>query len=56
MENKLTDFYVEGESLKDIIGVYSMEDINCTIYHDMKEERIVCSLDKNYIAFLENIL
>ena len=45
LENKLADFYEEEESLKDIIGVYSMEDINCTIYHDMKGERIVCSFD-----------
>lgn len=46
MENKLTDFYPEGENLKEIIGVYSMEDTNCTIYHDMKGERMVCSLDE----------
>ena len=44
LENKLTDFYTEGDSLKEIIGVYSMEDINCTIYHNMKGERMVCSL------------
>ena len=46
MENKLTDFYPEGENIKEIIGVYSMEDTNCTIYHDMKGERMVCSLDE----------
>ena len=45
LKNKLADFYEEEESLKDIIGVYSMEDINCIIYHDMKGERIVCSFD-----------
>ena len=43
MENKLTDVYPDGDNLKEIIGVYSMEDINCTIYHDMKGERMVCS-------------
>ena len=42
MENKLTDFYPQGEDLKDIIGVYSVKDDGCVIYHDMKEERLVC--------------
>lgn len=42
MENVLTDFYPEGENLKDIIGVYSVKDVGCRIYHDMKEERLVC--------------
>lgn len=46
LDNKLTDFYPEGGSLKEIIGVYSTEDINCTIYHDMKAERMVCSFDE----------
>lgn len=44
MENMLTDFYPEGEALKDIIGVYSVKDAGCMIYHDMKEERLVCVL------------
>ena len=47
LENKLTDFYPEGESLKGVVGVYSMENINCTIYHDMKGERMVCSLSES---------
>ena len=42
MENKLTDFYPKGEHLKDIIGVYSVKDVGCRIYHDMKKERLVC--------------
>ena len=46
LDNKLTDFYPEGDSLKEIIKVYSTEYINCMIYHDMKGERMVCSFDK----------
>lgn len=42
MENMLTDFYPQGENLKDIIGVYSVKDAGCMLYHDMKEERLVC--------------
>lgn len=44
MENKLTDFYPEGETLKDIIGVYPVKDTGCMLYHDMEEERLVCIL------------
>lgn len=42
MENKLTDFYLEGKDIQEIIGLYQVEDMNCTVYHDMKEERLIC--------------
>lgn len=42
MENKLTDFYPEGKDIQEIIGLYQVEDMNCTVYHDMKEERLIC--------------
>ena len=42
MENNLTDFYPQGEDLKNIIGIYPVKDVGCMLYHDMKEERLVC--------------
>lgn len=44
MENRLTDFYPEGEELKEVIGIYSVQELNCMVYHDMKEERLVCMM------------
>lgn len=41
-ENILTDIYPKGAELKDIIGVYPVKDAGCMLYHDMKEERLVC--------------
>lgn len=44
LENRLTDFYPEGEELKEVIGIYSVQELNCMVYHDMKEERLVCMM------------
>lgn len=44
LNNRLTDFYPKGESLKDIIGIYSVEDRESFLYHDMKDEHLVCTL------------
>lgn len=41
IKNMLTNFYPEGKNLEEIIGVYSVEDAGCMIYHDMNEERQV---------------
>lgn len=43
LENKLTDYYPNGEEIQDIIGVYDVSDSNCFVYHDMETERFVCS-------------
>lgn len=42
LDNKLTEFYPEGESLKDVIGIYQVDSRECYLYHDMKAERLVC--------------
>ncbi len=44
LNNCLTEFYPEGKSLQDIIGVYSVEDRESFLYHDMKDEHLVCTL------------
>ena len=43
-ENQLTNFYPEGEHLRDIIGIYCVADRESLVYHDMKEEHLVCIL------------
>ncbi len=42
LENLLTDFYPEGEELKEILGIYSMEGRESYVYHDMKTEHLLC--------------
>lgn len=42
--NQLLAFYPEGEEIEKIIGIYSVEEQNCRLYHDMKEEHLVVSL------------
>lgn len=42
MENLLTDFYPEGEELKEILVIYSMEGRESYVYHDMKTEHLLC--------------
>lgn len=44
LKNCLTDFYPEGENLTNIIGIYSVTDRDSYIYHDMKEEHLLCVL------------
>lgn len=44
LENQLTDFYPEGEHLRDIIGIYCVSDRESLVYHDMKDEHLVCIL------------
>lgn len=44
LENRLTEFYPEGEPLKNIIGIYSVSDRQSYVYHDMKEEHLLCVL------------
>lgn len=41
IENRLTDFYPEGESLKPVIGIYSVGERECFVYHDMRKEHLV---------------
>lgn len=42
LENQLTDFYPEGEHLRDIIGIYCVSDRESLVYHDMKDEHLLC--------------
>ncbi len=42
LENLLTDFYPEGEELKEILEIYSMEGRESYVYHDMKTEHLLC--------------
>lgn len=42
LKNCLTDFYPEGENLKEIIGIYSVADRESYVYHDMKNEHLLC--------------
>lgn len=44
LENKLTDYYPEGESLNDVIGIYPVADRECFVYHDMKAQHLLCVL------------
>lgn len=45
IENSLTGYYPEGEELKEILGVYSVVDRECFVYHDMKTERLLCLME-----------
>lgn len=36
VENRLTEYYPEGEELKEILGIYSVSDRGSFVYHDMK--------------------
>lgn len=42
MENHLADFYPEGEGIMDVIGIYSVSERESYVYHDMKDEHIIC--------------
>ena len=42
LKNHLAEYYPEGDGLKDIIGVYYVGDRDCYVYHDMKEEHLLC--------------
>lgn len=44
LRNCLTDFYPEGAELMEIVGIYSVADGGCTVYHDIKEEHMLCVL------------
>ena len=44
LENNLTDYYPEGEELKDILGIYPVADRESYVYHDMKTEHLLCVL------------
>ena len=41
LPNLLTGFYLDGEAFTDIVGIYSVADKNCYVYHDMKEEHLL---------------
>lgn len=43
-ENLLGKIYPEGEKLSGILGVYCLEGMESYVYHDVKEEHIVCVL------------
>lgn len=45
LENCLLEFYPEAKGLEDIIGVYRVSDRQCLVYHDMKEEHLLCVLE-----------
>ena len=42
MENCLTEYYPEGEELKEILRIYSVSDRESFVYHDMKTEHLLC--------------
>ncbi len=44
LPNLLTEFYPAGESLTGIMGIYSVEDKECYLYHDMKTEHLAAVL------------
>lgn len=44
LKNCLTDFYPEGGALKEIIGIYPVSDRESYVYHDMKNEHLLCVL------------
>lgn len=44
MENCLADFYPEREGIMDVIGIYSVSERESYVYHDMKDEHIICVL------------
>lgn len=44
LNNCLTEFYPEGEALKDIIGIYCVTDRESFVYHDMRNEHLLCVL------------
>lgn len=44
MENHLADFYPGGEGIMDVIGIYSVSERESYVYHDMKDEHIICVL------------
>lgn len=43
-KNILAEIYPEGAALADIIGVYDVSEMESYVYHDMKEERLLCVL------------
>lgn len=43
-ENKLMEFYPEGKNLVNIMGIYCVSDRECFVYHDMKEEHLLCTI------------
>ncbi|MDO5337107.1 MAG: PEP/pyruvate-binding domain-containing protein [Eubacteriales bacterium] len=44
LENCLLEFYPEGRGLESIIGVYDVSERECFVYHDMKDEHLLCVL------------
>ncbi len=42
LPNCLTAFYPEGKSLENVMGVYDVSQKDCYVYHDMKEEHLMC--------------
>ncbi len=44
LENRLTEYCPEGEGLKDILGIYFVGDQESYVYHDMKTERLLCTI------------
>lgn len=45
LPNKILDYDPDATELKDIIGLYEVRDHNCKFYHDLMNERIVCTID-----------
>ncbi len=44
-ENHLEEIVPGSEALKDIMGVYLFADGTCHMYHDMHQERFVCTIE-----------
>lgn len=42
MQNLLVEYYPEGETLKDIVGLYDVSQMESYIYHDVEKEWFVC--------------
>jgi len=44
LPNHLLEVYPEGKGLEDIVGLYLVDQEDAYLYHDMNEERIVCTI------------
>ena len=44
IDNSLTKILPDVEGLTDIIGVYEVSQKQCYVYHDMREEHLMCTM------------
>ena len=45
LKNILTEICPDSEGLKDIIGVYSVSDSDCHVYHNMQKQHLLCMIN-----------